>query len=71
MMKIYNSIANKSKCDWGEILGKSICGSMPAEKLCHVKKKIYIILLGKEFSSPPGNSLYQDGLCPAPTVPMH
>ena len=28
---------NKYKCDLGEILGNSLCGSMPSEKLGHVK----------------------------------
>ena len=37
MMKKYNIIAKKSKCDWEEILDNSLCGSMPAEKLGHVK----------------------------------
>ena len=37
MMKKYKNIAKKSKCDWGEILDNSLCGSMPAEKLGHVK----------------------------------
>ena len=37
MMKKYNNIAKKSKCDWGEILDNSLCGSMPAEKLGQVK----------------------------------
>ena len=30
--------ANKSKCDWGEILATSLCGSMLTEKLGHFKK---------------------------------
>ena len=37
MMKKYNNIGKKFKCDRGEILGNSLCGSMPAEKLGHVK----------------------------------
>ena len=40
MLNKYNNIAMKSKCDWGEILDNSLCGSMLAEKLGHVKKKI-------------------------------
>ena len=34
-LKKYNIAAKKSKFDLEEILGKSLCGSMPAEKLGH------------------------------------
>ena len=37
MMNKHNNIAKKSKWDWGEILENSLCGSVPAEKLGHVK----------------------------------
>ena len=40
MLKKYNNIAKKSKCEWGKILDNSLCGSMPAEKLSHVKKNV-------------------------------
>ena len=35
MLKKYNIISKKSKCDLGEILANSLCGSVPAEKLGH------------------------------------
>ena len=37
MMNKYNNTAKISKCDWEEILDNSLCGSVPAEKLSHVK----------------------------------
>ena len=72
MMKKYNNIAKKSKCDWGEILDNSLCGSMPAEKLGHVKIFFCnIILHGREFSLSRGPSSCLDGPCPAPMASMH
>ena len=35
VLKKYNIAAKKSKFNWREILGKSLCGSVPAEKLGH------------------------------------
>ena len=37
MLQKYNTAAQKSKCDQGEILGHSLCGSLPAEKLGHAQ----------------------------------
>ena len=70
MLKKYNNIAKKSKCDFGEILEDALCGRVPAEKLGHVKK-FDIILHGREFSSFEGHNLCLDGLCQAPMGPMH
>ena len=71
MKEKYNIIVKKFNCDWGEILDNSLCGSMPAEKLGHVKIFFYIILHGTEFSWSRGHSSYLDGPCPAPMAPMH
>ena len=49
MLKKYNIAAQKSKCDQGEILGPSLCGSLPAEKLGHAKKKLEPIYHGRGF----------------------
>ena len=38
MLKRYNIAATKSKSVWEEILHKSLCGSVPAEKLGHVEE---------------------------------
>ena len=35
MLKKYNISAKKSKCDRGEIMGKSLFGSVPAHNLGH------------------------------------
>ena len=37
MMKKFNNIAKKSKCDWGKIMDNSLSGSMPTDNLGHVK----------------------------------
>ena len=71
MLKKYNNIAKKSKCDLGEILEDSLCGRVPEEKLGHVNKFFYILLHGREFSSFQGHSSCLDGPCPAPMGPMH
>ena len=36
MLKKYTIAAKRFKCHQGEILGKSLCGSLPVEKLGHV-----------------------------------
>ena len=69
MMKKYNNISKKSKCDSEEILDNSLCGSIPAEKLGHFF--FYIILNGREFLSSRGHSSYLNGQYPAPMAPMH
>ena len=71
MPKKYNNIAQKSKCDRGEILDNSLCDSMPAEKLGHGGIFFDISLHGREFSSPRVHSSCLDGPCPAPMGPMH
>ena len=50
MLKKYNIAAKKSKSAWEEILGHSLYGSMPAEKLGHVEISVDLILHGTEFS---------------------
>ena len=44
MLKKYNIAAKKIQKCWGEILCKPLCGSVTAEKLCHVKKKFDLFL---------------------------
>ena len=41
MLKKYNMATKKSKGDRGEMMGKPLCGSVPAEKLGHVKKNCF------------------------------
>ena len=50
MLNKYNFAAKKSKSAWEEILGHSLCGSMPAEKLGHVEISVDLFLHGREFS---------------------
>ena len=50
MLKKYNIAAKKSKSAGEEILGHSLCGSMPAEKLGHVENSVDLNLHGREFS---------------------
>ena len=43
MLNKYNTDTKKSKCDRRENLAKSHCGSVPAEKMSHVKHNFFYI----------------------------
>ena len=51
MMKKYNIIAKKSKCDLGKILANSLCASVPADGLGYVILFVNTIFHVRKLSS--------------------
>ena len=66
----YNIAAKKSKFNRREILRKSLCGSLPAEKLGHGQFLFETFLHCRDFLLSWSDTLYINRVPPAPVAPV-
>ena len=70
MLKKSNIVLKKSKLDHGKILGMSLCGSVPAEKLGHGQFFSFSFLHCRDFLLSWSDTLYINRVPLAPVAPV-